>query len=176
MAKFVKIPVVEKKRPILTRISIYSFIICCVFLFLTIIFANSKTLTITSIFLVIVSGIGTLLFKKFSIEGYLILYPDNIMIKTKSLNQNIAISHLSELKFLFGGFEEDFYILNPKSISLKDGTDNFLILQNEKEKYSLELLLSKNDFKSLSNLFTYWKKINPNFVIIGEWGFKVESL
>lgn len=176
MSQTVKIPVVERKRPLVVRLTVYSFIAICILFFTTIIFSTSKTLMIISIFLVIASGLIMILFKKYSIEGYLMLSPENIVIKTKTLDRNVSVKNLTNLKFSYGGFNGDFYVFNPKSISVKDGTDNFISLQNEKnETYFFELLLNKSILVKLTGIFNAWKQINSNFVIIGEWGMEIKS-
>ncbi len=170
---FIKLPVVEKKRPLKLRVTTYGFLIACVSLFISIIY-DSQVLTIISMIWVIVLGIVASLLKKFSTEGYLLLYPDSIIIRTKELHLNTPIKDLSELRFVYGGLKDDFYS-NPKSVSLKDGTDNFIVFHNGEQRYSFELFLNNGNVKRLIEIFSYWRKINPNFEIIGEWGFKVDS-
>lgn len=87
---------------------------------------------------------------------------------TKTLNRNISVKNLTLLKFTYSGFNGDSYVFNPKSISVKDGTDNFISLQDEKnENYFFELLLNKSNLIKLTDIFNDWKQINSNFLIIG---------
>ncbi|HRP90826.1 MAG TPA: hypothetical protein PKX92_12410 [Edaphocola sp.] len=124
-------------------------------------------------FLILASAIAMLAFDKYLIDGYLILTSDNIKIMTKTLKINISINDLTKLKFTYDGFDGDIYLFNPHSILPKDGTGNFIMLQNKKnETYNFELLLNKTDLMELSNIFNNWKKTNSTFMIKGAWWIK----
>lgn len=164
MSLTVKIPVVERKRPLITRVSTYGCMAICIIFFVTIIYDTSKMLVMVSLFLVIVSGLIMLLSKKYLIEGYLILSSEDILIKTKTLEQNISVKDLTKLKFTYNGTDGNSYTLNPHSLSRKDGTDNYIVLQNKNnEKYNFELLLNRNNLIPLSKILNDWRKINPKF-------------
>lgn len=176
MKKPIKIPVIEKKRPPIRRYSFYFFLFSIIFSFTIFICSDSKTLTIIATSLLIISGIGELFFStKFSTEGYLLLYSDKILIRTKSLKLDVLIKNSPKIKFKYIGYKGD-HDLNPSAVTPKDGTGNFILIQDQHEEYSFELFITKNKRNVLSNTLNHWKKINPNIIILNIWGIKIKSL
>lgn len=169
MNLLVKVPVIEKKRSLFSKITAYFYLFFYVFLFFNIVFIENNTVTFIIIALTLLSGIILIILHKNYVIGYILFYSDHIVIKTKTIDKCILIKDLKDLKFLKGGFKGEPYILNPGSLVNKDGTNNHLQFKYQQKEYAFEILLKKSNLTEINYLFRHWEKINSNFKVFSEW-------
>lgn len=161
----VELPVIVIKRPVMSKIIACVFMVSFLFSMITIVVIESKVVMLVAVFTNVFLCIVMLLLKKNKTIGYIIFYLDHFVVKTEQVNMDVKIIELLELKFSYGGLQGDLYILNPWSISRKDGDDNFLYFQINEKKYVFEVLVYRENLALLKEIFHHWKNANSNFIL-----------
>lgn len=163
MSPLVKIPIVQKKVTLIERILIYTIVIAFILCIITILFIDSKLLTLFFVFLSLASIITLSMFKPFTTVGYIIICPERLTVMAEIAPKEFLIKDLEDLRFRYAGAEGDRFLFNPLALSRRSGTFNFVEFTFKSEKYSLELYISKYNAPNLQKIVLQWKIYNPNF-------------
>lgn len=163
----VKTLIVRKKRPLKYRLLYLAFFMFfCIMIFMIVFYDASGTLLGISGALLFLFGLGLEFANKNITEGHLVLFFSKIIINQNNVKKEFYIKDLNKVRFKLEGFKGDGYMLNPNSVTSKDGTGNFIEFEAGKEEYSFELLIKRAQSKRLYRIFNQWEKEYPNFKLI----------
>ncbi len=164
MNDYIRLNTVAKKQPnffnVLVSLSILSFIV----LLISVLTIDSKIINVVSSVVFLLSGMLISLTKSYSLSGYVVLYFDHVDISNNDLEITIDSRYLRDIRFIYHGYDGEAYYSNPRSITYKDGTDNYIKFTYKGEKYLIQVLLKKGDsslVKRIINRWKYYELVNP---------------
>lgn len=173
MTYSVKIPIVNKKKPIRVKIVRYAFAISFLLLLFAIIYIESKFLTILLIITSIISGAVFSIMRKYELSGSLNLESNFVTIESIG---RIRVVDLQKIKIRYQGYKGEYYTMNPRSIVPKDGTENFIEFIHDNKAYSFEIFLDKKKRDLLNEIISYWRTQSNDITLIGKWGLQTKKI
>lgn len=156
MNDYIRLNTVAKKQAnffnVLVSLSFLSFIV----LLISVLILDSKIINVVSLVVLLLSGMLISLTKSYSLSGYVVLYFDHVDISNDDLEITIDSRDLSDIRFIYHGYDGEAYYFNPRSITYKDGTDNYIKFTYKGEKYSIQVLLKKGDSDLVKSIVNKW--------------------
>ncbi|TVR80716.1 MAG: hypothetical protein EA412_04265 [Chitinophagaceae bacterium] len=160
--EFVKIPVVEKERPLAVRLFNYSFWTTLIVLLLSFIFIDDQKnmLGKLSIFIIILLVVwGFMIKNPFKIIGHIIFKDNKIQFISDENTITFNVNELKEIKFEYEGYKGRVRIL---PLTLDSGLGNKLYFKSFDVEYNFELFLENHHVLLLRKIIRNW---NANYNI-----------
>lgn len=123
-----------------------------------------------------ISGTISVFVKNFNIDGYIIFNANQIVVNNRDYKEVFSLQDLQYIKLKYRGYKGEDYLLYPGSIAPKEGIRNYIEFYYQDKKYSFELLIEKQNLYFLNRIFDMWRSNNLNFILVGKWGFKTNSI
>jgi hypothetical protein len=168
----IKLNIIDKKRQLSYILSFYTFFIAIIALFVGVLFLESKVVLLIISIVMIISGLFMTYTKEYNLIGYINLSEDQITISNhSSQNEIYEINSLTKIIILYREVSGRRYSLNPKSISLTKGTNNYMILEKNKMSKIFEFLLNEDDLPRISKIIDIWRQNKSiNIELTNKWG------
>ena len=164
MNDYIRLNTVAKKQPIFLNVLVSLSFLSFIVLLISVLTIDSKIINVVSSVVFLLSGMLISLTKSYSLSGYVVLYFDHVDISNNDLEITIDSRDLRDTRFIYHGYDGEAYYFNPRSITYKDGTDNYINFTYKGEKYSIQVLLKKGDsnlVKRIINRWKYYELVNP---------------
>lgn len=124
-----------------------------------------------------VSGLIVTYSKGYHIIGEFMVYNDNIKLIMYSNNQEKTynLNQINRITIYYDGYKnEPEGIFNPRSIELKKGINNYIVIEENNNSETLEILLTRNDLHKIDQFITECENKGLDTTLI-EWGKKVKK-
>ena len=161
----VKIPVVEKKRPLATKIFTYSFYISCILLLLAFVFIDDQNNSVGRFFVIVMMLFLIWLFfikHPYNIAGNLILNQSGILFLVNENKKFYPLENVDNITFQYMGYEGRWDIF---SGSFDSGIGNKLSFNYFDDIVCFELKIEPQDLNKIKHIFNEWKINNREVAV-----------
>lgn len=157
--KEVQLQVIEKNQSRTYKILLLLFFTSTLLMFMSIIL-KANNLLYFSTSCVMFFGILVSFTKSYSIFGYILFNEDGVTLISKSTKEKIPVKTISKIVIVLEEYEGEPFRFNPRSISSKEGTNNFIMIVTTEKKYMIEVLMKKMTATRLKPILNRWISTN----------------